>query len=105
MYSGADKGVAKTVFEQWRRQKYNKNSPESIGELFSPSHFYSACMWKSHLAPLFPPLAPRDLIWSLPELIRVSIIITLVPALTRVGKEIPMMRRGWLVGNMESNWE
>lgn len=57
-------------------------------------------------SPLLPPLAPRDLIWSLPELIRVSIIIiTLVPALTRVGKEIPMMRRGWLVGNMESNWE
>lgn len=55
---------------------------------------------------LLPPLAPGDLIWSLPELIKVSIItITLVPALTYVGKEIPMVRRGWLVGDMGSSWE
>lgn len=55
---------------------------------------------------LLPPLAPGDLIWSLPELIQVSIItITLVPALTYVGKEIPTVRRGWLVGDMGSSRE
>lgn len=46
----------------WQRQflssgegkNITKNSPESIGVLFSPSHFYCACMWKSHLAPHHP---------------------------------------------------
>ena len=55
-------------------------------------------------SPLLPPLAPRDLIWNLPELISI-LTITLVPALTQVGKEIPTVRRGWLVRDMGSSWE
>lgn len=109
MYSGIDKRVAKTVSEQWRRQKYNKKFPREHRSALLPLSFL-LCMHvevsSCSPSPLLPPLVPRDLIWSLPELIQVSIIIiALVPALTHAGKEIPLMGRGWLEGNMGSNWE
>lgn len=55
---------------------------------------------------LLPSLGPVEQIWSLPEVIQVSTItITLVLALASVGKEILMVRRGWLAGEMGSSWE
>lgn len=55
---------------------------------------------------LLPSPGPGEQIWSLSEVTQIfTRTITLVLALVCVGKEILMVRRGWLAGEMGSSWE